>query len=485
MFSSSFSSFSSFSGILAKKSYDLAVIGGGPGGYVAAIKAGQLGLKTVCIEKRGTLGGTCLNVGCIPSKALLNASHKYHDSQHEFKKWGLELKPNSVNVNVTQMMKQKDKAVSGLTKGIEFLFKKNGVDYVKGEASFKDDHTIAVAKSADEIEAKNIIIATGSDVASLPFLPINDEEGKIISSTGALSMKKVPKKMIVIGAGVIGLEMGSVWSRLGAKVEVIEYADKAAPFLDGEIAKQFQTIMTKQGLKFTCSTKVTGCEKTATGVKLSCVDMKKNANIVAEADVVLVAIGRKPYIEKLGAEKLGIKMDKMGRVEIDDKFRTNLPHIYAIGDVVRGPMLAHKAEEEGIAAVENIKGLHGHVNYNAIPSVIYTWPEVAAVGMTEEECKEKGIKYKVGKFPFSANSRAKTNDDADGMVKFITEAATDKILGCHMLGPNVSEMIMEATIGIEYGASSEDIARVCHCHPCLCEAVKEAALAAHFKAIHA
>jgi len=464
--------------------HDVAVIGGGPGGYVAAIKAAQLGLKTVCIEKRGTLGGTCLNVGCIPSKALLHASHMYHSANHDFKKWGITVE--NVKMDVNTMMKKKEQAVTGLTKGIEVLFKKNGVTYVKGHGKITANQEITVETmdgKQEKIFAKNIVIATGSEPTPLPFLPF--DEKRIVSSTGALSMEQAPKKMFIIGAGVIGLEMGSVWSRLGTEVVVVEFLDRITPFLDAEVGKTFQKVLEKQGMKFMLGTKVVAADKTDSGVSLTIEPAKGGEKQTLTADVMLVSIGRKPYTDNLGLESVGVKKDERGRIVVDEHLSTGVEGVWGIGDVITGPMLAHKAEEEGIAVVETIAGKKGHVNYNAIPSVIYTNPEVANVGFSEEELKQKGIAYKVGKFPFLANSRARTNDEAEGFVKVLADKETDKVYGIHIIGPNAGEQIAEAVLALEYGASAEDIARTCHAHPTLSEAVKEAALmASEGKAIH-
>nr|CDI56495.1 probable LPD1-dihydrolipoamide dehydrogenase precursor [Melanopsichium pennsylvanicum 4] len=464
--------------------YDVVIIGGGPGGYVAAIKAAQLGLKTACIEKRGALGGTCLNVGCIPSKAMLNNSHLYHQAQHDFKNRGIDV--GSISLNLETMLKAKSSAVSGLTKGIEGLFKKNKVDYLKGAGSFSSPTTVKVALNdggETEVEAKNIIIATGSEVT--PFPGIEIDEKQIVSSTGALELEKVPEKMIVIGAGVIGLEMGSVWSRLGANVEVVEFLNSVGGAgIDGEIAKSFKKTLEKQGLKFRLGTKVVDAEKKDGKVFLNVEDAKTGDKTQLDADVVLVAIGRRPVTSGLNLEAVGIEKDERGRIIVDDQYNTTCKGVKCIGDATFGPMLAHKAEEEGIAAVEIIKAGHGHVNYAAIPAVVYTHPEVAWVGKNEEELKKEGVEYKVGKFPFLANSRAKTNADADGTVKFLVEKETDKVLGVHIIGPNAGEMIASAVLAIEYQASAEDIARTCHAHPTLSEAFKEAAMASYSKAIH-
>jgi len=464
---------------------DLVVIGGGPGGYVAAIKAAQLGLKTTCVEFRGKLGGTCLNVGCIPSKALLNASHKYEEAKHSFASMGILV--DNVQLDLPTMMKTKESRVTGLTSGIEGLFKKNKVAYSKGKGTIVGPNEVQVALAdgtTQNIKTKNIIIATGSDVAVPPSLKV--DEKVIISSTGALSLTAVPKKMIVVGGGVIGLELGSVWKRLGAEVTVVEFTNRIAAGADTELAKEFQKVLTKQGVKFILNSKVTSAEVQAGGgAKVKIEDAKGGNEQVLDVDVVLVSVGRRPYTDGLGLKEVGVKTNEKGVVLVDSKFKTNIPSIRAIGDCVPGPMLAHKAEEEGIAAVEDIAHPgSGHVNYNAIPSVIYTWPEVAWVGQTEEELKQAGVNYAVGKFPFKANSRARTNGDDDGFVKVISDKETDKILGAHIIGPNAGDLISELVLGIEYGASSEDIARTCHAHPTLSEAVKEAAMNAHGKCIH-
>ncbi|KAL1915246.1 uncharacterized protein VTP21DRAFT_7522 [Calcarisporiella thermophila] len=462
---------------------DLVVIGGGPGGYVAAIKAAQLGLKTACVEKRGALGGTCLNVGCIPSKAMLNNSHIYHMTKHDLAKRGIDV--SGVELNLDNMLKAKEKAVTGLTKGIEGLFKKYKVDYVKGAGRITGVNSVEVSGldgNNVSLKTKNILIATGSEPTPFPGIDVDEEQ--IVTSTGALSLKKVPGKMIVIGAGVIGLEMGSVWSRLGAEVTVVEYMNAIGAGLDGDIAKQFQRTLQKQGFKFKLGTKVLGAEKRDGKVFLNIEAAKGGKQESIDADVVLVSIGRRPYTEGLGLEDVGVKVDNRGRVIVDAEFKTNIPNIRCIGDATFGAMLAHKAEDEGIAAVEYIAGGHGHVNYDAIPSVIYTHPEVAWVGKTEEQVKELGRPYRVGTFPFAANSRARTNDDSEGLVKLISDQETDRLLGAHIIGPNAGEMIAEATLAIEYGASSEDIARTCHAHPTLSEAFREAAMAALDKPIH-
>jgi len=464
--------------------YDVVVIGGGPGGYVAAIKAGQLGMKVACVETRATLGGTCLNVGCIPSKALLNASHMYHDAQHNFSKMGIKV--SGLAVDVDQMQKAKAKAVAGLTGGVAGLFKKNQVDWVKGfgKVSGPNEVTVDLAAGGSQVlSTSNIVIATGSEPSSIPNVKI--DEKRILSSTGALELKEVPKHLVVVGAGVIGLEMGSVYARLGAKVTVVEYLDRIVPSCDLEVANTFQRTLTKQGFKFVLGTKVNSAIPSASGVQLKIAPSKGGAEETIDADYVLVATGRRPYTTNLGLEKLGITM-KGPFIQVNDHWQTNVQSVYAIGDVVPGPMLAHKAEEEGIAVVEHLKGGkgHGHVNYAAIPAVIYTHPEVAQVGKTEEELKAEKVQYKVGKFPMAANSRARTNDDSEGFIKVLTDAKTDRILGVHMLSTGAGELISEAVLGMEYGAAAEDIARTCHAHPTLSEAVKEACMAAYGKPIH-
>ncbi|KAJ2658250.1 dihydrolipoamide dehydrogenase precursor [Coemansia sp. RSA 1200] len=469
----------------APKEFDTVVIGGGPGGYVAAIKAAQLGQKTACIEKRDTLGGTCLNVGCIPSKALLNNSHLYHEAKHGLAKRGIEV--GEVKLNLQQLLADKDKAVTGLTRGIEMLFKKNKVEWIKGAGTLTSPNDVEVALNAGGVEAvraKNIIIATGSEATPFPGFEIDEKQ--IITSTGALALEKVPEKMIVIGGGVIGLELGSVWSRLGAEVTVVEYLPAIGAGMDAELAKAFQRSLSKQGIKFKTSTKVVGSEKKDGNVLVNVESAKGGKQETLTADVVLLAVGRRPYTEGLGLENVGVKVDGKGRVEMADvhQLRTSVPSIHVIGDVTTGAMLAHKAEEEGIAAVECITNGHGHVNYDVIPSVIYTHPEVAWVGRNEQQLKEAGVKYKIGSFPFQANSRAKTIDDAEGLVKIITDAETDRILGAHIIGPNAGEMIAEACLAMEYGGSAEDVARTCHAHPTMSEAFKEACMAAYSKPIH-
>jgi dihydrolipoamide dehydrogenase len=466
---------------------DVVIIGGGPGGYVAAIKAAQLGLKVTCVEKRGALGGTCLNVGCIPSKALLNISHHYEMAKHWFPKHGIIVQ--EPKIDIPTMMKAKNEAVRGLTSGIEFLFNKYGAKYEKGYGRIISPNEVQVTLTAGGtkiLKTKNIVIATGSEPIPLPGVEI--DEKRVVTSTGALELSSVPNHLVLIGGGIIGLEMGSVWNRLGSKVTVVEFTDMIAAGADGEISKLFKRVLETQGLKFLMKSKVTAVEKKPNILTVTIEDLVKNTTSKIDADVVLVAVGRRPYTEGLGLKEVGVKVDSKGRVETDEHFRTNIPNIYAIGDVIKGPMLAHKAEEEGIAVIENIASSHGpigHVNYLAIPSVVYTHPEVAWVGYTEEQLKEKNLPYKVGKFPFRANSRARTNDDTEGLVKFLADPETDRLLGVHMIGPNVGELIAEAVLAIEYGASSEDIARTCHAHPTLSEAVKEAALATFNKSIHA
>lgn len=468
----------------ATKKHDLVVIGGGPGGYVAAIKAAQLGFDTACVEKRGKLGGTCLNVGCIPSKALLNNSHLYHQILHDSKKRGIEV--TDAKINMEQFQKAKDTSVTQLTSGVESLFKKNGVTYYKGNGSFVDDHKVkvdAIEGGEDALlEAENIIIATGSEVTPFPGITIDEE--RIVSSTGALSLKEIPKKLTIIGGGIIGLEMGSVYSRLGSEVTVVEFQNAIGASMDDEVAKTTQKFLQKQGLKFKLGHKVLSGERQGESVKVEIENVKNGKKEELESDVLLVAIGRRPYIEGLNAEVLDLEVDKRGRLVIDSQFRTKHPHIRVIGDVTFGPMLAHKAEEEGIAAAEYLKHGHGHVNYGNIPSVMYSHPEVAWVGQTEQQLKEAGISYKIGKFPFIANSRAKTNLDTEGFVKFLADAETQRVLGVHIVGPNAGEMIAEAGLALEYGASTEDIARVCHAHPTLSEAFKEAALSTFDKPIN-
>ena len=458
--------------------FDLIVVGGGPGGYVAAIRAAQLGMKVACVEKRGALGGTCLNVGCIPSKALLESSKHFAEMRDHGASHGIKF--SKLEVDLPAMLKNKDGIVESLTKGIEGLFKKNKITYIKGHGEVVDAHAVRVEKEV--YRSKNILIATGSDVARLPGITI--DEKTIVSSTGALTLDKVPAHLVVIGAGVIGLELGSVWRRLGAKVTVIEYLDRILPGMDGEVAKSFQKILEKQGFEFKLGTKVSKAETKGKGVTLSAEPAKGGTAETITADVVLVAVGRKPYTENLGLEKVGVKLDERGRIAVDHHFQTNVKSIYAIGDVIAGPMLAHKAEEDGIAAVETMAGQAGHVDYNTVPGVIYTWPEVASVGKTEEELKAAGVAYKAGKFPFLANSRGRAIGQTDGFVKVLADAKTDRVLGAHIIGPDAGTLIAEVVTIMEFGGSSEDIARTCHAHPTLNEAVKEAALAVEGRVIH-
>lgn len=470
---------------VAQDPYDVVVLGGGPGGYVAAIKAAQLGLKTACIEGRGTLGGTCLNVGCIPSKALLHSSHLYEHAQKDFAHHGITVE--NLSINVEKMQENKAKAVKGLTGGIEMLFRKNKVDYIKGWGKLTGPNALSVdllAGGNQSVEAKNIILAVGSEPSPLPTLAVNNAEGKIVDSTGALLINKAPKSLVVVGGGVIGLEMGSVWRRLGTKVTVVEFLDSITPGIDKETANNFLKILKKQGMEFKLGTKVTGSQVTADGVKLSVEPAAGGETSTIDADIVLVSTGRRPFTKNIGLESLGIVTDKVGRIQVDDHFRTKVPSIFAIGDCIEGPMLAHKAEEEGIACVENIAGFAGHVNYNAIPGVVYTFPELATVGQTEEQLQKAGVKYNKGVFPFQANSRARCTGDSEGSVKVLTDKETDRILGMHIIGPNAGEMIAEGVLAMEYGAAAEDIARTCHAHPTLSEALKEACMAAYDKPIH-
>ena len=461
--------------------FQAVVIGGGPGGYVCAIRLSQLGLKTACIESRGSLGGTCLNVGCIPSKSLLNLSEEFNKLRGMANK-GIEI--GNIKLNLSKMMKSKDKAVTVLTKGVEFLLKKNKVTYFKGHGSFKSKNEILIKDDQNKervIQAEKIIIATGSVAVSLPGIEI--DEKIIVSSTGALKLDKVPNKMIVVGGGYIGLEMGSVWSRLGAEVQVVEFLDHITPGMDKEISSEFMKILKKQGIKFNMQNKVEKITKNNSGAVVLTADKDGN-KISFECDVVLISVGRKPNTKGLNLDVLGIDLDQNKRIKTDKTFKTNVENIYAIGDVIDGPMLAHKAEDEGIAVAENIAGQSGHVNYETIPGVIYTTPEVASIGKTEEQLKELNKKYKVGKFSFMANSRAKAIDDVEGFVKILADEHTDKVLGAHIIGPHAGELIAEIGIAMEFGASSEDIARTCHAHPTFSEAVKEAALSVDKRAIH-
>ncbi|WP_425362021.1 dihydrolipoyl dehydrogenase [Candidatus Tisiphia endosymbiont of Mystacides longicornis] len=463
------------------KEFDLIVIGGGPAGYTGAIRAAQLGMKVACIEKRVTLGGTCLNVGCIPSKVLLNFSEKYHEVLNHCADIGII---TSAKLDLQKMMTRKSQVVSDLCKGIEGLFVKNKITKFTGSAKFISANLVEITNDAsvEQISAKNILIATGSDIIEMPNITVDEEY--IVSSTGALSLAKVPETMVVIGGGYIGLELGSVWNRLGSKVTVIEYAGSIVPALDKEIISQFTKILQKQSIELRLNTKVISAEKKAGKVVLDIQQATDNSAQQVIADIVLVAVGRKAHTTNLGLDKLAIQTDKHNRITVNDQFQTIIPNIYAVGDVIAGPMLAHKAEEEAVAAVEIMAGLAAHVNYNLIPSVIYTYPEVASVGLTEEQLKEAKIEYKVGKFPFLANSRARSTGCTDGMVKILADSVTDKVLGAHIIGPSAGTMIAELVAFMEFGASSEDIARTCHAHPTLSEAIKEAALAVDRRAIN-
>jgi len=465
--------------------YDVVIIGSGPGGYVCAIKAAQLGLKTAVVEKNATFGGTCLNIGCIPSKALLYASEMFAEAGHAFDTLGVEV--GAPKLNLTKMLAHKDTTVASNVNGVAFLFKKNKIDSFRGTGKVVGAGKVAVTGEdgkVEEIETKNIVIATGSDVAGIPGVKVDFDEKVVVSSTGALSLAKVPGHLVVVGGGVIGLELGSVWARLGAKVTVVEFLDNILGGMDGEVSKQFQRLLSKQGFEFKLGAKVTGVAKAKKGAAVTFEPVKGGAAETIEADVVLVATGRRPYADGLGLKEAGVEMDERGRVKTDSHLRTNVPGIYAIGDVVAGPMLAHKAEDEGVAVAETIAGQAGHVNYDVIPSVVYTSPEVASVGKTEEELKKAGIEYKVGKFPFSANGRARAMLHTDGFVKILADKHNDRVLGVHIVGFGAGEMIHEAAVLMEFGGSSEDLARTCHAHPTMSEAVKEAALATFFKPIH-
>lgn len=471
----------------AQATHDVVVIGGGPGGYFAAIKAAQLGYNTACIEKRGTLGGTCLNVGCIPSKSLLNNSLMYHQIIADTKQRGIDIDPQNVKLNFPKLMDAKDKTVKQLTGGIELLFRKNKVTYYKGTGSFASPNEVLVEpidSSAEPtlLKSDKIVIATGSEVT--PFPGITIDEHKIVSSTGILALKEVPKNLTIIGAGIIGLEMASVYNRLGSKVTILEYQNSIGGNMDTEIAQQTLKILKKQGITFKLGTKVLGAETGGNGVSTSFETIKNGKKDSIDSDILLVAIGRRPYTKGLNLEKIGIETDKRGRILIDNQLSTKYPHIKCIGDVTLGPMLAHKAEDEGIAAVEFWKNDYGHVNYANIPAVMYTHPEIAWVGKNEQDLKKDGVQYKVGKFPFLANSRAKCNMDTEGLVKILIDAKTERLLGAHIIGPNAGEMIAEAGLALEYGASAEDIARVCHAHPTLSEAFKEATMDAYDKPIN-
>lgn len=464
-------------------SYDLIVIGTGPGGYVCAIRAAQLGMKVAVVEKRATLGGTCLNVGCIPSKALLHASELFEEAGHSFAKMGIGV--SKPKLDLKQMLAFKDEAVDGNVKGVDYLMKKNKIDVVHGSGRIAAAGKVEV-KGADgksqTLETKNIVIATGSDVTQLKGITI--DEKRVVSSTGALTLEKVPEKLLVIGAGVIGLELGSVWRRLGAQVTVVEFLDRILPGMDSEVARQSQRLFEKQGMAFKLGSKVTGVDTSGKKLKVKVEPAKGGDAETLDADVVLVAIGRVPYTQELGLQEVGVELDERGRVKTDAHYATNVKGIYAIGDVIAGPMLAHKAEDEGVAVSEILAGQAGHVNYDIIPGVVYTYPEIASVGKAEDDLKADGVAYNVGKFPFTANGRAKANQQTDGFVKILADAKTDRVLGVHIVGADAGNMIAEAAVAMEFGASAEDIARTCHAHPTLPEAVKEAALAVDKRALH-
>lgn len=462
--------------------YDLVVIGTGPGGYVCAVRASQLGMKVAVVEKNASLGGTCLNVGCMPSKALLHASEMFEEAGHSFAKMGVSV--SSPKLDLPAMMNFKQQGIDGNVKGVEFLMKKNKIDVIKGTGKVLGTGKVEVSADGKSqvVETKNIVIATGSDIARLKGIEI--DEKRIVSSTGALSLDKVPGKLLIVGAGVIGLELGSVWHRLGAEVVVVEFLDRILPGMDGEIAKQFQRILEKQGFAFKLGAKVTGVDTSGKTLKATVEPAAGGAPETIEADVVLVCIGRVPYTEALGLKEAGVALDPRGRVQIDPHFATSVKGVYAIGDVVAGPMLAHKAEDEGVAVAEIIAGQAGHVNYDVIPGVVYTTPEVSSVGKTEEELKQAGTAYTVGKFPFTANGRSKVNQTTDGFVKILADAKTDRVLGVHIIGREAGEMIHEAAVLMEFGGSAEDLARTCHAHPTRSEAIKEAALAVGKRAIH-
>ena len=460
------------------ESFDVIVIGSGPGGYVCAIRAAQLGMKVACVEKRDTLGGTCLNVGCIPSKALLQSSENFHETTHAWKDHGIIVE--GVKLDLARMQARKGEVVGANTKGVEFLFKKNKITWLKGTGRIADAGKVAVGDN--EYGAKHIVIATGSE--SMPLPGVEVDEATIVTSTGALELGKVPGHLVVIGGGVIGLELGSVWRRLGADVTVVEFLDRLIPGNDGEVAKQFERVLTRQGMKFRLGTKVTSASKTADGVTITIETMKTGKTDELKADVVLLAIGRRAFTGGLGLAEAGVATDERGRVKTDGQFATNVPGIYAIGDVIAGPMLAHKAEDEGVALAERLAGQAGHVNYDVIPGVVYTAPEVASVGKTEEDLKAAGVDYNVGKFPFMANGRARAMGSVEGFVKLLADKKTDKLLGAHILGPDAGTLIAEIALAMEFGASAEDVARTCHAHPSLNEAVKEAALAVDGRALH-
>ena len=458
--------------------YDVIVIGGGPGGYVCAIRAAQLGLRTACVERRATLGGTCLNIGCIPSKALLQSSENFEEASHAFSDHGVMVE--GVKLDLKRMMARKQGVVDANVKGVEFLFKKNKVDWLRGSGRVAGPGKVEVDGAA--YDAKHIVIATGSESLTLPGVEI--DETTVVTSTGALELDRVPGHLAVIGGGYIGLELGSVWKRLGAEVTVIEYLDRLVPGMDMEIAKTFERVLGKQGIKFRLGTKVTGARKGNDGVTLTTEPAKGGPVEEITADVVLVSIGRRAYTDGLGLAEAGVALDDRGRVVVDTHYNTNVPGIHAIGDVIAGPMLAHKAEEEGVALAERLAGQAGHVNYDVIPGVVYTWPEVATIGRTEDDLKAQGVAYKVGKFPFTANGRARAMGTTDGFVKILADTATDRILGAHIIGPDAGGLIAELATAMEFGASSEDVARTCHAHPSLSEAVKEAALAVEGRALH-
>jgi dihydrolipoamide dehydrogenase len=465
-------------GVFMSESFDVIIIGAGPGGYVCALRAAQLGLKVGCVEKSATLGGTCLNIGCIPSKALLQSSENFEEATHGFKDHGIIVE--SVKLDLARMQARKGEVVTANVKGVEFLFKKNKVTWLKGEGRIAGEGRVAV--DGTDYMAKSIVIATGSESIPLPGLSV--DEKTIVSSTGALELDTVPGRLVVIGGGYIGLELGSVWHRLGAEVTVVEFLDRLVPGMDTEVGKTFERILGKQGIKFRLKTKVTGAEKTDNGIRLTMQPAEGGESQTLDADVVLVAIGRRPYYHGLGLEDAGVALDDRKRIIIDAHYATNVPGVYAIGDVVTGPMLAHKAEEEGVAVAEILAGQAGHVNYRVIPGVVYTWPEVASIGATEEMLKDEGRAYKVGKFPFTANGRARAMGATDGFVKILADKGTDQILGAHIIGPDAGTLIAEIATAMEFGASSEDVARTCHAHPSLNEAVKEAALAVEGRALH-
>jgi dihydrolipoamide dehydrogenase len=459
-------------------SFDVIVIGAGPGGYVCAIRAAQLGMKVACVEKRATLGGTCLNVGCIPSKALLQSSEHFEETKHKLADHGINV--SGVSLDLARMQARKAEVVGANVKGVEFLFKKNKVTWLKGAGRVVNASTVEVA--GVEYGAKHIVIATGSE--SVPLKGVEVDEARIVTSTGALELDSVPGHLVVIGGGVIGLELGSVWRRLGAEVTVVEYLDRLVPGMDQELGKAFERLLTKEGVKFRLKTKVTGAAADATGVDLTLEPAAGGTPETLRADVVLLAIGRRPHVDGLGLAEAGVALDERGRVKTDAHFATNIPGIYAIGDAIAGAMLAHKAEDEGVALAEQLAGQKPHINYNTIPSVVYTWPELASVGETEEQLKARGVAYKVGKFPFMANGRARAMGDMDGFVKILADAKSDAVLGAHIMGPDAGTLIAEVALAMEFGASAEDVARTCHAHPTLNEAVKEAALAVAGRALH-